>query len=63
MTDTDGPGQHGNGQEVHQLLCKHRFMRGAAEGALPGCVHCGLGYREYVHGTVRGALPRMDAWD
>lgn len=63
MTETGTQGKDGDRPEVHQLLCKHRFVRPLVEGELPFCVHCGLGYREYVHGTVRGALSRMGAWD
>lgn len=62
MTDTDRPEQDGDGREVHQLLCEHRFVRGLVEGEQPFCVDCGLGYRVYVHDAVRGALSRMDAW-
>lgn len=46
-----------------QLMCEHVWKRSAMEGELPRCVACGLGYREYVEGTVRAALWRQGVWD
>lgn len=45
-----------------QLMCEHRWVRDG-EDADRLCTACGLGYREYVAGTVRGALSRMGTWD
>lgn len=50
-------------QDAQQLMCEHRFARGAQEGEEPICVTCGLGYRDYVRGTVRAALTRQGVWD
>lgn len=61
MTEDGVQGEGADGSAVHHLLCEHRFLRFPDEP--PRCVHCSLGYAEYVHGTVRGALSRMGAWD
>lgn len=61
MTEQGGKSDGADGSAAHQLLCTHRFVR--STDAPPCCVHCGLGYAEYVHGTVRGALSRTGAWD
>ena len=46
-----------------QLLCEHRWVPRTPERDEQHCASCGLGYAEYVHGTVRAALTRMGAWD
>lgn len=53
-----------NDENVDQLMCEHRFVRPVvADGEeAPRCVSCGVGYAEYVHGTVRAALTRQGAW-
>lgn len=54
MSESDG--------NVDQLLCEHRWERPVDGGEHPRCGSCGLSNADYVHGTVRAALSRMDAW-
>jgi hypothetical protein len=46
-----------------QLMCEHRWVHCTPDRDDPHCATCGLGYADYVEGTVRAALSRMGAWD
>lgn len=49
-------------KSVDHLLCEHRWVPAPEPGGHPTCDSCGLGYRDYVHGTVRAVLSRQGVW-